>query len=112
VSKVNRLKALKSRLDSVQFNQNNTQRRVRTRTLIQMGGLLNMVGLAQLCGIAEGDDLQLDLENQDKAATLLGILSNLSDEFCQTQNTTNELEKFKLIGIKILKDNFINKKRF
>ena len=65
---------LKSRLDSVQFNQNNTQRRARTRTLIQMGGLLNMVGLPQLCGIAEGDDLQLDLDNQDKAATLLVYL--------------------------------------
>ncbi len=111
MSKVNRLKALKSRLDSVQFNQNNTQRRARTRTLIQMGGLLNMVGLPQLCGIAEGDDLQLDLDNQDKAATLLGILSHLSESFYQPKNTMNELEKFKLIGVKILKDNVIQKTR-
>ena len=120
MTKLNRLKSLKSRYDSAQNNLNNVQRRARTRTLIQMGGILNMVGLPQLCGIAEGDDLQLDLENQDKAATLLGMLSHISKSINihQTGNTEDGddyiaglMLNFKELGIKMLKDHVIQKNR-
>jgi hypothetical protein len=114
MSKLNRLKSLKSRLHNVQNIKNNTQRRARTRTLIQMGGILNMVGLPQLCGINEGDDLQLDLENQDKAATLLGMLARLNESLFNTQNIeidNDMLDDFKQCGIRMLKDYVVQKNR-
>jgi hypothetical protein len=71
-----------------------------------MGGLLNMIGIPQLCGIEDGDDLQQDLENQDKAATLLGMLVHLNETLATTTVTldTNSLEGFKQRGIRLLKD--------
>ena len=51
-----------------------TQRKARTRTLIQAGGLLKVAGLFELFGIQEGEDLQLSPEGQEKANALLGWL--------------------------------------
>ena len=50
------------------------QRKARTRTLIQVGGLLKVAGLFELFGIQEGEDLQLNPEGQEKANALLGWL--------------------------------------
>jgi len=65
-----------------------------------------MIGIPQLCGIEDGDDLQQDLENQDKAATLLGMLVHLNETLATTTVTldTNSLEGFKQRGIRLLKD--------
>ncbi len=78
-----------------------------------MGGLLNMIGIPQLCGIEDGDDLQQDLENQDKAATLLGMLVHLNETLATTTVTldTNSLEGFKQRGIRLLKDHEAQKTR-
>lgn len=115
MTNLNRLKALKSRFDGVQDNFTNTQRKARTRTLIQMGGILNMVGLPQLCGITEGDDLQLDIESQNKAATLLGMLVHVNEKLLESSHffETNSgiLEEFKQRGIRMMKDHEAKKLR-
>jgi hypothetical protein len=49
-------------------------RKARVRLLIQAGGLVKLAGLFDVCGIEDGDDLQVDLSALDKAAALLGIL--------------------------------------
>jgi conjugative transfer protein TraD len=61
-------------------------RRARTRTLIQLGGLLEKSGLLNDFGIELGADLQKDLEMQKPVATLFWGLIELkeivnSDEF-------------------------------
>jgi hypothetical protein len=113
MTSLNRLQSLKAQLNKKQKTYDNTDRRARTRTLIQMGGLLNMIGIPQLCGIEDGDDLQQDLENQDKAATLLGMLVHLNETLANTTVTldTNSLEGFKQRGIRLLKDHEAQKTR-
>ncbi|MEI8295765.1 MAG: conjugal transfer protein TraD, partial [Alphaproteobacteria bacterium] len=61
-----------------------TERRARTRLLIQLGSLINLAGLSLLCDIEEGDDLQLDIGSRDKAALLLGILLDIVADFAPT----------------------------
>ena len=72
-----------------------------------------MIGLPQLCGIADGDDLQQDLESQGKAATLLGMLQHLNESLPVKTVTldTNSLEEFKQRGIRLMKDHEIKKIR-
>jgi hypothetical protein len=92
----------KSALLTRQKSQEKNNRRARTRTLIQAGSLLNLVGLFELCDLKEGDDLQLNDTAKDKAAILLGIL-------CETLNalpaslTDTQRSGFKKIGIQKLK---------
>lgn len=52
----------------------NELRKARTRTLIQLGGVLKLTGLLEYCDIQIGEDLQEDLTAMDKSAVLLGIL--------------------------------------
>lgn len=52
-------------------------RKARTRTLIQLGSLVSLSGLTSLLHIQEGEDLQHDLEAKDKAAMLLGAISEI-----------------------------------
>jgi hypothetical protein len=113
MTKLNRLQSLKAQLTKKQDGFANSDRRARTRTLIQMGGLLNMIGIPQLCGISDGDDLQQDLENQDKAATLLGMLVHLNEKLSVTTLAldSSELEGFKQRGIRLMKDHEIKKIR-
>jgi hypothetical protein len=61
-------------------------RRARTRTLIQLGGLIDKSGLLKDFGIELGTDLQKDLEMQKPVAALFCGLIELrgivnSDEF-------------------------------
>jgi hypothetical protein len=51
-----------------------TQRKARTRTLIQVGGLCKVAGLLEIFGIEEGMELQLSPEGQERASRLLGWL--------------------------------------
>ncbi len=78
------------------------KRRARTRTLIQIGGLIKLAGLLEICNIQEGEDLQSDLEQQDRAAVLLGLLSEVCEKISPT--ITN-LDRWKSIGIKMMKMN-------
>lgn len=56
-------------------------RKARTRTLIQLGGLIEKSGLLQPLNINLGDDLQKDLEHLESTAILTGLLSELCGRF-------------------------------
>jgi len=104
---LNRLLLQKSALENRMKKQKNNLRKARTRTLIQIGGLVDITPLPAICGIELGQDLQIDYP--DKAATLLGILmcavnrlpENISDD---------DLMKFKNTGVKFLKQHRKNAK--
>lgn len=49
-------------------------RKARTRTLIQLGGLIEKSGLLPHLNISMGDDLQVDEHVKDDVETLLGLL--------------------------------------
>jgi hypothetical protein len=75
-------------------------RKARTRTLIQLGSLVSLSGLTSLLYIQEGEDLQHDLEAKDKAAMLLGALS----EIMESDSSSSILQQRWLDkGIRILK---------
>lgn len=78
-------------------NKTTTERKLRTRTLIQCGGLLSLSGLLEQCNISEGEDLQNDLDGHEKAATLLGILINASETLLEN-NDTQQMQRFRKIG--------------
>jgi hypothetical protein len=52
-------------------------RKVRTRTLIQLGGIVDKSGLLEPLNITLGDDLQKDYEHLESVAILAGALSDL-----------------------------------
>ncbi len=79
-SQLNRLKAKRVALEREQIAATKQERKRRTRTKIQLGGLLEMVGLTERFDIVMGDDLQLNQEDQDKSATLLGLLVSLIEQ--------------------------------
>ena len=98
---INRLRTKKAALKLKIKKNDNKRRKLRTRTLIQLGGLLDLTPLLSICGIELGDDLQI--EHQDKAAILLGILitaaTQLPDTICD-----EELSQFKQLGAIVLKN--------
>jgi hypothetical protein len=97
---INRLRSQKAALEFKLKKQNNKQRKARTRTLIQIGGLIDLTPLPSVCSITLGDDLQLD--HPDKAAVLLGILADVADKLLENISE-NDLEVFKQKGIRLLK---------
>ncbi len=107
---INRLRTQHIVLQNKIKAQTKSERRARTRTLIQMGAMINMIGLADICDITEGDDLQLDIASRDKAATLLGILVTVLEQLPPTLSIT-DLAAFKQKGIKILKQHEAKKYR-
>jgi len=115
MTKLNRLQARKAQLENHQKALTVMDRRARTSNLIQMGGLLNMIGLPQLCGIHEGDDLQTDPLNHDKAATLLGMLVHLNEKLLEQPHLFEAevgiLDGFKKRGIQMMKSHEIRKAR-
>ena len=72
------------------------QRKARTRTLIQVGGLLKVCGLFELFGIEEGEDLQLNPAGQEKANALLGWLWSVLDG--REAFAPEQLERWKAEG--------------
>ena len=56
-------------------------RKARTRTLIQLGGLVEKAGLLDLVELETGQDLQKDPKTFDAAATLMGALISLKEAF-------------------------------
>ena len=97
---LNRLRCKKSALELKMKMQKNNQRKARTRTLIQLGGLIEITPLLSICGIELGHDLQR--EHFDSAATLLGIIVNSVNSL--PENLSDEdLMKLKNIGVRFLK---------
>lgn len=99
---LNRLNVMKTGMIGAQQRASKQMRKARTRTLIQMGALVNLSGLSNLCDIQEDEDLQMNLEAQDKAATLLGILLMLQ-EWLREDFNEQEKEKLRQKGIRKMK---------
>ncbi len=66
-------------------------RKKRTRTLIQMGGLVEKSGLMEHLDIDSGDDLQEDFEASKKAATLLGALQTIVESLQNSEAPQQKL---------------------
>jgi len=78
------------------------ERKLRTRTLIQAGGLLSLSGLLEQCNISEGEDLQSDSKGYEKGAALLGILMDASEALLR-KSDPQQMKKFTQIGIRKMK---------
>lgn len=78
------------------------ERKLRTRTLIQAGGLLSLSGLLEQCDISEGEDLQSDPEGYKKGAALLGFLTDASESLLR-KSDPQQMEKFTQMGIRKMK---------
>jgi len=91
---VNRNLSSTSQVNYQAQKKNNQERKLRTRTLIQCGGLLKLSGLLEVCEILEGEDLQRDLEGYEKAAILLGILLQAREDI-ENINLPETFEGFK-----------------
>ncbi len=90
-----------SRSSFKQKAQDNSIRKARTRTLIQLGGLIERVGLTKLFNIELGEDLQLDLAATRKAAVLVGALHELQ-RLLVTNNFDAKVEEWRKIGFQLL----------
>ena len=66
-------------------------RRARTRTMIQIGGLVVKSGLADILGIELGQDLQMDAECFESNAVLLGGLMELKNILNQDDGEQQKL---------------------
>lgn len=96
---LNRLRSEKAALQFAEKKQNNRNRKTRTRTLIQMGGLLKLTPLPSLCEIELGDNLQG--EHQSKAALLLGIFAKYTESLPE-KLSENEKHTLKTLGDTLL----------
>jgi hypothetical protein len=65
-----------------------TLRKKRTRTLIQLGGLVQKSGLLEPLQLKIGDDLQGDELCFDGAATLMGAFSDLARTIQEDETQT------------------------
>ncbi len=79
--------------------QQYSYRKIRTRGLIQAGGLLQKSGIMDAFLIEPGDDLQ-DYNSLEKAAKLLGFLTT-----CLEEHTFDErnFERWRTLGERLLK---------
>ena len=91
IQKINRLQFQLSR-------QTNQERAARTRTLIQLGGLVVKSGITEKLGVEMGADLQREEDQKKKAYTLLGLLiSQLS-----VPSSGDEVQNLEQIGKQFL----------
>ena len=104
---LNRLHSQKAAIKHKLKIYDKSERRARTRTLIQLGGLLTITPLSDICKIELGDDLQIN--HQDKADTLLGILHTLCENFFEHIDES-DLEHFKTLGTHLRISHEMNKK--
>ena len=64
------------KLNNLTYKRNlSPERKARTRTLIQIGGLVDKSGLRELFDIEIGEDLEQDIPSLNKASVLLGFLA-------------------------------------
>lgn len=71
-----KLKGEINKLTMVEAKLKHKLRQSRTRTLIQVGGLISLTPLLDFCDITLGEDLQSS-ESQHKADLLLGLLNQI-----------------------------------
>ena len=68
-----------------------TFRKARTRTLIQLGGLVEKSGLMENFDLEVGDDLQRDIHKKDQIFALLGGLLELKEMMNQKEFSSDLL---------------------
>lgn len=100
--KINRNTSSFAKVSHLMQKQNTQERKLRTRTLIQAGGLLSLSGLLELCDISEGEDLQSDPEGYEKGTALLGILAEAGEVFMRN-NDDHVIERYRAVGVRMLK---------
>jgi hypothetical protein len=100
-AKLNRLKSKRAMLERQTEVQSKQMRMGRTRTLIQMGGLLSLVNMHQWFDIELGDDLQTDLNKRDQSMMLLGLLETVTEQMPKQFSDERKLE-LKLKGLRFL----------
>lgn len=83
------------------YEENKIQRISRTRTLIQLGGLVAKSGLCETLQIKMGDDMQANKTNLDKASTLLGAMVLINNMI--TERGAKFLDELFLLGDPYLK---------
>ena len=66
-------------------------RKARTRTLIQLGGLVEKSGILEPLNIILGDDLQKDYEHQESTAILVGALAEIHQRCFGEEATAQKL---------------------
>jgi len=92
-------------LQSVKYRNRqkmNNDRKSRTRTLIQLGGLVEKAWLSKLFDISLGSDLQLETNESAKAATLLGLLLESKENAIVQLHDNQQLGHWKNKGLKKL----------
>lgn len=87
------------------FATQSSERKKRTRTLIQLGGLVDLSGIMDTCNITHGENLQEDAYVDGKAAILLGMLMAANESLVQQNTHDQAVQKqiFKRRGITLLK---------
>ena len=97
--RLNRRKSNLSREKHKMKVQQQSNRKARTRLLIQAGGILHKSGIMEAFSIAPDDDLQA-YENFEKAAQLLGFLT-----MCFEENNFDEanLEEWRSVGERLMR---------
>lgn len=78
-----------------------SMRKARTRTLIQLGGLIERANLLEPLNITLGEDLQKDGSCFDSVATLMGAISEIYDPL---KNGTSQKILWQEKGKKLLSE--------
>jgi hypothetical protein len=107
-AKLNRLKSQKAALETKQKVQTKRERMQRTRTLIQVGGLVSLSGLLERFGIALGDDLQLDIDAKEQSKVIMGVLMSVMEQLPR-HLSENELQRLSKKGERALTTRAIQK---
>lgn len=81
-----------------------SERSSRTRTLIQLGGLISKTKFLDLFDITLGEDLQSENDNSYKGVMLLGLLKDLADQLPHSF-TDDQLAALKEKGMITLRKN-------
>ena len=82
-ARIKHLKSQKAALETKNNKHTKNERMKRTRTLIQVGGLVSLSGLLERFDMTLGDDLQLDNIAKDKSKILMGILLSVVEQLPQ-----------------------------
>lgn len=96
--KINRLKASKSALEDQIKQKDYKNRKKRTRTLIQMGGLIKLSGLMELCDLHEGETYKTRYQHRNKSAILLRLLVDTANRFEPNDSKMLQKQGLKWMG--------------
>ena len=100
-NKINKIENKIIRLEGLTYRLKQNKRAARTRTLIQLGGLLVKSGITEKLGIKIGADLQRQEDQKKRAYVLLGMFVNQ----LIVPKRVDGIEEFEQLGKQFLFDN-------